>query len=125
MALFLTLLEELQNEFRDILQSRPERRQFDRDDRQTVIQILSKLACLHQRLQVPMGGGNDPNVDTDRLRGSHFFYLTLLDQPQDPDLEVQRHLAYFIQKHRAPVGRLDLTAFMRQSPREGASYVPE
>jgi len=60
------LLDEMVGEERDVRPSVPERRDEDREDVQAVIEILAKRPFRHGGVEIPVRGGDQPNVDGDR-----------------------------------------------------------
>src|SRR5688572_10152200 len=56
-------LDEITGEDWDVTLARAERRNGDREHRETKVQVLAKLARRDAGLEVPVGGGDDPGVD--------------------------------------------------------------
>jgi len=56
--------------------------------------------------QVTVGGGDDSNVDSDRLCSPDSLKLSLLQDSQERDLGVEREFTYLIQKDRTAISLL-------------------
>ena len=72
-----------------------------------------------------MGGRHDSHVHLGGACGADLFDLPLLNQAQDSDLQLQGHLADFVQQDRAAIGNLDLTFLVSKRAGEGALHVSE
>ena len=76
----------------DILRALPQGRDFDGNDVQTIVEVFSEFSFLHQVCQVPVGGGDDTDVDRDRLDRTDGRDLPFLNDLQQFDLQVDRKL---------------------------------
>lgn len=72
-----------------------------------VIEILSKRAFGHHRLQRLVGGGDQTEIRLLRVDGTDPAVGARLDQPQQLDLHPQRHVADLVEENRAAFCRLD------------------
>ena len=67
-AIFVgVLLQEMRDEQRDVFASPAQRRQCDRDDVEAIVEIFTESLLGHQLVQVGIRGGDDADVDADRL----------------------------------------------------------
>jgi hypothetical protein len=55
--------------------------------------------------QVAVGRGNDANIDSRGARAAYRFELALLEHTEQFGLKLQRHVADFVEKQRAPVSQ--------------------
>jgi hypothetical protein len=76
------------------------------DDIRAVIEILPETAILDILFQVPVRGGDHPDIHFYRLGASHRFELLLLEDPQELHLCGPTHLAHFVKEEGPPVGQL-------------------
>ena len=72
-----------------------------------VEEILAELAAAHQRLEVGVGGGDQADVDLDRVDAAQPHELLLLDDPQELRLGLDRDVADLVEEDRAVVGDLE------------------
>jgi len=71
-----------------------------------VKKIFPKGVFFDRLFKVTVGGGYDSYIDRNRLGTSYRSDLPVLEYPQQLDLNMQRHITYFIEKEGAVVGRL-------------------
>ena len=71
----------------------------------SVVQILAEGAMLHHCGQVAIGGGEDARFDRNAVCGADRPDLALLKSPQQLGLQVERELAYLVEKDRSASGR--------------------
>jgi len=89
---------------RHVLGPVPQRRQIDGDDVEPVEQVLAELALGDPVLQICVGCGDDPNVNTQRARFADREDLALLEKSQQLGLDVDWQVADFIEEQRAADG---------------------
>src|ERR1035438_8407502 len=77
-----------------------------------VIQIAPKLAFLDHLLQVPVGGGDYPDVHMDRPIPADTLQFLLLNGTQKLRLQFERHFPDFIQEQRAFMCHLKSADFL-------------
>ena len=70
--------------------------------------IGTKELTLDQRMQWPIGGGDDPRVDAARGVAAHALDAQVLDGPQQLGLGRQRKVRYLIEEQRAAIGVFEL-----------------
>lgn len=92
---------------RDVFRSRPKCRHVDGEDSQAMLQIQAKRLFLRALFQRLVRRGNDPYIDVSRLVIAHPLQFAALQKSQHLGLQRQGHLAYLIEKYRAPVRCLD------------------
>ena len=72
-----------------------------------------------------MGGRDDSHVHLVRAGGADLFDLPLLNQPQNSNLQFQRHLADFVEQDGAAVGHFNLALLVSQRAGERTLHVSE
>ena len=82
-----------------------EGRQLDGDDVEPIEEVLPHHALAHRRLEVAVGGGDQPDVRLDVLRVADPPDLAHLDRADELDLEQGRNLGDLVEEERAPLGR--------------------
>ncbi len=63
-------------------------RKGDRDHRETVVQVLAKGSSLHRVFEVLVGGGNESDVDGDRVSSAQPSNLAVLEHTEKIDLHL-------------------------------------
>ena len=84
---------------------------MDRQDVQTVIQVLPELPFLHHLPEVLVGGRDHPDIHRNHLFAAQAEHLALLQSPQKPQLDVHGNLPDLIQKQGALVGQFEHALF--------------
>jgi len=101
------LAQEHIREQRDVLAAFPQGRQVDGDGVDAEVEVLSKPSLADFLLEGTHRRRNDPRIDIDRPVGTESFNLSLLQHPQELDLEGQRQLPNLIKEQGATTGRLE------------------
>src|SRR3990172_3611095 len=123
--LAVVLADEVLYQKGDVVAALAQGGQRDGNHVQAVVQVLPEGALLHGLLQVPVGGGDDPDVDLDGPGAPHPLDLPLLEGPEDLGLQVQPHGAHLVQKQAPPRGQLELPHLGGDGPGEGPLLVAE
>src|ERR1043166_3117325 len=105
--LLVELGDEETDQQRDVFLALPERRDRDGENIETVEQVLPELPLADLFLQVAVGGGDDPHVDFDRAGITQSLELAFLDDPEQPGLQLQGHLADLVEQYGAAPCRLE------------------
>ncbi len=100
-------LQEMLRQQRDVLRPLPERRNPDRHHRQTMIEVLTKLAFGNQRLEITRRRRNDPHIDGDLGATADALKGLIHQNPQYLVLRFAWQLRNIIDKKRAPVRLLE------------------
>ena len=103
----LVFADEIICKYRDILLPLAQRRYLEGKDVQTVIQVAAEGLFLNRLLQVHIGTRNDADIERDRLLPPDARHLARLQDAQQVDLHLVRHIADLVQKDRAVVGQLE------------------
>ena len=101
------LADEVVGQQEDVVLPLAERRQEDREDVDAVVEVLAEKSRLDERLQVAVGGGDDPHVGLDRAIAAHALELALLQDAEQLDLHGGREVADLVEEERAAVGLFD------------------
>ncbi len=102
-----------------------QRRQRNRQDVQTVEEIFAEASRPHLLLEVPVGGGNDADIDPQIRRAADALERLLLEEPEHLRLQSGCHLADLVQKDRPAVGRLEKAALLSVRAGERAALMTE
>ena len=109
----------------DIFMAFPQERKTNGNDVQTIIKIFSKCPLFDHLLQVPIGSGNEPDINLFGFCSSHGRKLSLLQYPQEFCLNGQADIANLIEKDRSAVGHLEKSRLGRHRTGEGSPDVTE
>src|SRR6476660_2872953 len=90
----------------DVLQSLLERRKFDDDGRNPIVEIETKLSALDQELQVLVGGGNQPKVDRAWPIPTHALHNAILQHTQKLCLDVEWYIPDLVEEYSASLSLL-------------------
>ena len=86
----------------DVLAAIAERGHLDRDDVETVIQILPERAHPDELGRVLVGGGEGADVRLQVLGAPDPAEHVVLEEAEQLDLEVRAHLGHFVEEQRFP-----------------------
>src|SRR6266404_2276322 len=103
------LLQEMQDEKRNIFTPVLQVGQAHGYDVQAVEQILSKLAAFRCFFEVLIAGRHKPNIDLNVLTPAHPPYNTFLQHPQQLHLKTRGKRVDLVQEYGAPLRFLDQT----------------
>ena len=98
---------EMLDEQRDIALAGAQRRQGDHFERQAVEKVGAEPRLLDQSRQMLVGGGDNPDVDRDRLRRADPGDLAIFYGPQQPVLGGRRQARQLVEEQGAGVGFLE------------------
>src|ERR1043166_4587520 len=119
------LLGEIANEQRNIIGPLTKRRNPYGKHVEAVVEVGPKLAVSNHLLQIAVCGRDQSNVDLLRTSASETFELAFLQRAQQLRLDLHRNIADLVQEKRSLVRQFQPSDLLRNSPREGASFVPE
>jgi hypothetical protein len=101
------------------------RREMDVEHLDAKVQILAELTRAHGLIEIAVRRRDDARVEQDLARSAERPHPALLKNPEQLRLQVERHVADFVEKQR-PASRLLEQADARvNGTREGALLVPE
>ena len=87
----------------DVLGSLTKSGNRHRHDMEPIVKILPELPLPNELFQIPVGGGNNPDVDLLRFLRSDRSKCPLLRKSKELRLQVERHLADLVQEDRATI----------------------
>ena len=102
-----------------------ESRHLDHEDRDPIVEVLAKRALRHGRLEILVGGGDEPDVRPDGFAPTHLGELVRLDDPEELGLEARAQFTELVDEQGPGVGqREDAFAMLRRAG-ERALHVTE
>ncbi len=94
-------------------------------DVEPVVQVLPEAPLPDFFLELAVGRRDHAHVHVDVHRPADPPERPLLEKPEQLGLQGRHHLADFVEKHRAAVGRFEQPALLAIRAGEGAALVPE
>src|ERR671932_584899 len=82
------------------------RRQLQRQDIQSVIEIIAKSSLSNGNVKISVCRRYDPHIHLNRAVAAHWFELPFLENPQQFDLQFGTHLANLSEKKGPSVREL-------------------
>ena len=82
----------------NVLRALAKRWDVDRDDVQSVVEILAKVFRFHLRDENPVRRGDDPEVDLGDLCSADGSHFSILQNAEQFTLECQTHVADLVEK---------------------------
>jgi hypothetical protein len=76
-------------------------------------------------VEIPIGGGNHPDVGAQQSCAAESHELALFEHSQQLRLDGRRHLTDFVEEQDAAAGLFDPTGLGRDGAREGTPLVAE
>ncbi len=98
-------MHEIAGQQQDVLAALAQWRYLQVQHVQAVEQVFAKGTLGDHFLQVAVGGAEDPHVDLDLTVAAHPAKAAIAEKPQQLGLQVGRHFADLVEKHRALVGQ--------------------
>src|SRR5579872_542294 len=102
-----------------------QRWQCQRNDVEAVVKIGTELATFDHRAERNVGGGDDADVDVYGAGFPKTFEFALLQNTEELRLQVQRHLADFVQQDGAAMSEFEFARPVRHCSSEGSLAVTE
>ncbi|OPZ70607.1 MAG: hypothetical protein BWY82_02003 [Verrucomicrobia bacterium ADurb.Bin474] len=84
-------------------------RHMNRENVESIKEILPEPPGIHLPHQVTIGSGQNPHVHPDCFVSAHPLKFLLLQDPQKLCLELRRYLADLVEQYRAVIGQLETT----------------
>ncbi|KFB70942.1 MAG: hypothetical protein AW09_003941 [Candidatus Accumulibacter phosphatis] len=109
----------------DILTALPQGRDHQWKDVEPIEQILAKQAPRHAVGDVPIGGGNDTQIEAYRLAAPHPLDFTLLENAQQLGLQSQRHFGDFVEQQGSMLRLFKLAGLGVLSATESPLFITE
>src|ERR1017187_5940689 len=99
--------QEVLRQDRDVALARPERRDDDVDDVDSVVEILPEAAAGDLGLEVAVGRGDEADIDAERGVGSDGLEASILQDTQELGLRRQWQLTELVEEQRPAVRDLE------------------
>src|SRR5688572_30226359 len=122
---FVVLGNEVLGQWQDVFTPIAQRRQLDRNNCQTVVEIFAKRTLFHRVLQFDVSRGHDSHIDSPRSCITEWCELSLLNNSQQPHLGLRRNVTNLIEENRTAVGNFKQTLFSRYGSGERAARMTE
>ena len=124
-VLFIVDVEEMSDQFRDILAAISQRRQVERHDVEPVVKVFAEAAGGGFGQEVAVAGGDDTGVDADGCRVADAFELAFLQGAEQLHLQVGRGGVDFVEEDAAGVGGFEAAGAVVDRAGERAADVAE
>ena len=116
---------EVVHEQRNVLAAVAQRRHDNRDDVQSIEQILAELSFGNLGLERLVRRGDHAHVDRDRLRAANAIDDAIFEHAQHLCLRARAHVADLVEKERAAVRLFEFSGAIRDSTGERSFDVPK
>ena len=103
----------------------PERRDVDRDDAEAVVEVVAEAARPDRVDEVDVRGGDDAGVHRAGRALADPLEAPLLEDAEELDLEVERHVAHLVEEDRPPLRHVEAPDPVADGAGEGAAHVAE
>src|SRR4030043_497618 len=110
---------------RNVFSPLSQRGEGDRDDVEPIVQILSEKSFLNRLFQIPMGGGDHPDIGLEALVGSQTLEFFVLQDSQKFHLGAGREVSNFIEKDGTSVRFFKPAQPFLDCPCEGSFLMAE
>ncbi len=114
------LVDEAPDEEWNVFGASPQRRHFDREDVETIVEVFAERPLMNPLLEIPVRGRYDAHVDTDRLRTAEPLDVPILQDAEQLHLHVRGQVADLVEKNRRVVGQFEAPDLSRRRAGEGA-----
>src|SRR5271155_1689342 len=101
----------MQGERGDVLAPLAQWRYLDRENTQAIKEVLSETPSFDFLLEIPIGRGDDADVDFARPGVADAFDLLFLQDTKQLRLHGQRDFTDFVEEERATVGEFEAAGF--------------
>ncbi|MDR8732335.1 hypothetical protein FEQ05_05728 [Burkholderia pseudomultivorans] len=112
-------------EQRNVVAALAQRRQAQPDHVEPVIQVLAKQPLPHARFEILVRRGDHAHVRAQRIVAADAIELPVRQHAQQARLQVERHVADFVEEQRAVLGLLEAALPRRLRAGERAALVAE
>src|SRR5262249_49922528 len=118
-------IHEVSDERRDVLGTLAQGRQVDREDVQSVVEVVAEAALVDHRKQIPVGRRDHAHIDLDRPRATEALELLLLKDPEELRLQLQGNLSALVEEERPAVRHFESADLLPDRAGEGTALVTE
>ena len=115
----------MQRQRGNVLDALAQRRNRDRKDVETIVEIASERSVFDHALEIAVRRGDDPHVDALGSRAAEAFELALLQNPQQLGLHFERDVTDLVEEQRAAVRQFEPASPARDRAGERALLVSE
>ena len=116
-------LDKMRHQRRNVFAARPQWRQQEGKNIETVVEVTAKFASLHHLRQVTVRRSDQPNVHLVSPSAAQALELLFLQYAQKFGLQCRRNIAHLVQEKRTFVGQLETANLLRYGSGERASLV--
>ena len=95
------LLDQPLRQQEHVVAPRAQRRQIDADDVDPIVEIRPEAPALDLRLEIAIGGADEPRVERAFVVAAHRADATLFERAQELGLQAGRRLADLVEKQRS------------------------
>ena len=117
--------QEIFGEDENVSGALPQRRERNAEYREPVVEVRAEGAGLDQMLQIPVRGGDQPDIGPKRRRAPDPLVLPFLKNAKQLRLDRGGEITDLIEEERAAGGQLEATAFETIRAGEGPALVSE
>ena len=117
------MFQKISRQQQHVLAALAQRRHHQRINAEPVVKVRPKAPGPHLLRQVAVGGGNHPHINAVLAVRAQPLQLPALQHAQQLGLHRQRQLAHFVQKQRAAIGQLELSAPVGHRARKRAAHM--
>jgi hypothetical protein len=119
MLSFLKFLKKIIGENGNVRHSLSESGEGNGNDADTIVEVLSEISFGHFLMEIPIGCGDDPDIDFDGFTISNSFELLFLDNSQQGLLKMEWNLSDLIEHHGTSVRQLEASDAVFDGSGEG------
>jgi hypothetical protein len=119
------LVDEMTDKCLDVVRSLPKWRYRDREDVQTIVEIVTKTLRSNHSAQITVRRGDDAYVDLERACPAEALELVLLQHAEELRLQLEGDLADLVEEQRATVCELETADPLCDRAGERATLVAE
>src|SRR5688572_18975886 len=116
---------EVRNQCGDVFATFTERWQPNRKHADAIPEVLAKRACLYHRMEITMGGRDDPHIYAPGLLSTHALVCTVLENSQQTHLCVGGQLSDFIEKESSAICAFEPAFSLCDGAGKASSFVSE
>ncbi len=109
----------------NVLAPLPQGRQNYRQHIYSIVQVFSKMTLFDRFFQVAIACSDETDINLNKFVAAHWLDLMFLEGPEELYLQIEAHLAHFVQKEAPSVGQLEAAPSRAVSSRESPFHVSE
>ena len=113
---FRMFRDEVLRKGKDFFSALPQRRNLDADNIEAIIQIFAKTTVVDRLLEIAVSSRDHPHIHFDGFPGTQSLKFPVLQHLQQFGLELEIHVADFIQQDRAAIRSSNLPGTFLNAP---------